>query len=68
MSNHDPANTGRPVRLTLYHSAKDGYPMIVDEIGGYYAPLDEPLPEPMGTVSRTRIRKSSKRPSVAKPE
>ncbi len=60
-SQHDPANTGRPLRLTMYNNPQDCDAIMIQELGGYRADdrLKMRLPE-MDTFTRDIIYASSR--------
>jgi hypothetical protein len=60
-SQHDPANTGKPIRLTMYNNTQDGDAMMIQELGGYRADdeLKMKLPQ-MDTFVRDVVYASSR--------
>jgi hypothetical protein len=60
ISKYDPTNSGRPNRFTLFLDPTDNQPMIVDEFGAYFAPLDTQFVEPMGSFTDRNVKKRSK--------
>jgi hypothetical protein len=63
ISTHDPGNTGRPARLTMYLPPTAQHPtMIADEYGAYHVPLGTQFSTPMGKLTRTKVLKSKVKP------
>ena len=57
VSRHDPDNTGRPARFTMFIEPTNELPMCVDEFGAYAAPLNMQFSEPMAQFTRTAVLK-----------
>ena len=60
ISKHDPLNTGRPVRFTIFSGPTNNQPITVDEFGAYYGPLDMQFDEPMGSFTNRQVKKRGK--------
>lgn len=60
-SQHDPANTGNPIRLTIYNNPQDGDAIMIQEFGGYRADNDLKMKLPqMDTLVRNVVYASSR--------